>query len=323
MLNKMRSEEIYMFDLNAIPIFTAVIEQGSFSRAATQLGITKSAVSKRVSRLEAELGVSLLHRSTRKLSLTDAGRRFLQHASHARSAADAAAAAASELQKTPSGLLRISLPMSFGKLHVIPRITGFLQRYPQIEIQFELNDDRPDVIAQGFDLAVVAGKLEDSALIARKLTVHRSVICATPAYLAEHGTPKKPSDLSSHNCLLYSHHTVVNEWVFARKSKVETVSVSGNLCTNNSEALRECLLQGLGVGRLPTFIASNDIAANRLVPLLNEYAMPHKDVYLVIPQRAYLPENVRVFMDFLLEEVGGTMPYWDTHAATGKQREAR
>lgn len=300
-----------MQNISAIPVFTAVIEQGSFSKAAEALGITKSAVSKRITGLEAQLGVKLLHRSTRKLSLTEAGERYFEYAVQALRAAQEAENAATELQRVPKGTLRISTPMSFGRLHLAPIIPVFLKRYPQIDLHMNMSDTWSDVIAEGFDIVLRAGDLPDSLLIARRLTSLHSVLCASPDYIAGYGIPQIPQELIHHNCILYSYHTVTNEWVFIKNGEEETVRISGNYQVNNSEALRESLVQGLGIGRLPTFIAGSDIEAGRLAPVLKNYSMPYKSLYAVFPEKQYMPEKVRVFIDFLVENLGGDNPYWD------------
>ncbi|MDP2571908.1 LysR family transcriptional regulator [Vibrio penaeicida] len=308
-----------MSHITAIPVFTSVIEEGSFSQAAKKLGISKSAVSKRISGLEDQLGVKLLHRSTRKLSLTEAGERYYQHALEALSAAQNAENAATQLQRIPQGTLRISVPMSFGRLHVAPIIPIFLKRYPEIHIHMDMNDLSRDVIADGFDVALKGGDLPDSSLIARKLAPLHSVLCASPEYIERYGSPKTPQDLTGRNCILFTHHTVTNEWVFIQNGEEERVHVTGNYQVNNSEALRESLIQGVGIGRLPTFAAGEDIKAGKLVPLLVGYVMPHKTIYAIFPERQYLPEKVRVFIDFLIENLGGNAPHWDNFLETSSE----
>lgn len=301
-----------MKNLNAIPVFIAVVEQGSFSRAAELLGTTKSAVSKQITRLEAQLGVRLLNRSTRQMSLTQAGSQFFEHGQQALEAADRAVNAAAQQQQLAKGVLRIAMPMSFGRLHVAPLLPQFLAQYPQISVQANMSDARPDVIADGFDVAIYAGRLPDSSLIAKKFTCHRSVLCASADYLANNPAPAVPADLQQHNCVLYARHSRINEWVFISAAGTHTVSVTGNLLINNSEALRETLLQGLGIGRLPTFIAADDIQRGDLVPVLADYRMPHKDVFLLFPTRNYQPESTRVFAEFIVERLGGDNPPWDS-----------
>ncbi|WP_286828143.1 MULTISPECIES: LysR family transcriptional regulator [Kordiimonas] len=300
-----------MQDISAIPVFTCVVEEGSFSKAAGKLGITKSAVSKRISGLEGQLGVKLLQRSTRKLSLTEAGARYFEHAVQALNAAQDAQNAAMELQATPQGTLRLSVPMSFGRLHIAPIIPQFLKQYPNVKIHMDMSDQTRDVIAEGFDVALSAGDLPDSSLIARKLAPLHSVLCASKDYIARHGMPKSPQDLIQHNCILFTYHTGVPEWVFIRNGEESRVRIEGNYQVNNSEALHEALLQGLGIGRLPTFVAGPDIQSGKLVPILSDYEMPHKAIYAVFPEKRYLPEKVRVFIDFMVTNLGGNIPHWD------------
>ena len=300
-----------MRNISTLPVFVSVIEQGSFSKAAEKLGLTKSAVSKRITELESQLGVKLLHRTTRKLSLTEAGERYFENALVALRAAQEAEDAATELQNVPKGILRVSALMSFGRLHLAPMIPAFLKQYPRIELHMTMNDRFTDIIAEGFDVAVRVGDYRKTVSTAKKIAPLHSVICASPTYIAEHGLPASPAALPHHNCILYTYHTVVNEWVFFRADETETVRVSGNYQVNNSEALRESLVQGLGVGRLPTFIAGEDIKAGRLIPLLDQYVMPHKILYAVFPEKQYLPEKVRVFIQFIIQNLGGEHPYWD------------
>lgn len=300
-----------MQDISAIPIFTAVVEQKSFSKAALKLGISKSAVSKRISRLEARLAVKLLYRSTRKLSLTEAGERYFIYAAKALEAAQKAENAALELQQVPHGVLRVSAPMSFGRLHLAPIIPLFLKQYPRIRLHLNMSDTGRGVIAEGFDIALQAGDLPVSSLIARKLAPLHSVLCASPGYIARHGAPTTPQDLIYHNCILSTHHSVVTEWLFIKNGEEEEIRITGNYQVNNGEALRESLLLGLGVGRLPTFIAGGDIEDGKLIPVLSDYVIPYKSLYAVFPERQYMPEKVRVFIDFVVKQLGADEPYWD------------
>lgn len=302
-----------MKDINATSIFAAVVEVGSFSGAAERLGVTKSAVSKRVTALEARLGVKLLSRTTRKLSLTEAGQRYFVHVQEALRAIDDAEFAATELQQVPQGTLRISAPMSFGRLHVAPVIPEFLATYPQIKVQMDLSDLSHDIVAGGYDIALKTGELRETSLVARKLAPLNSVLCASPAYIEHYGAPLSPDELTRHNCLLYSYHTTVNEWVFIKDGDETRIEVSGSYQVNNSEALREAIVQGAGIGRIPTFIAGEDIKAGRLVPVLSDYKMPIKEIYAVFPERRYLPMKVRVFIDFVVDHFGGSTPYWDRY----------
>ena len=193
-----------MSEFAAIPVFVAVVESGGFSAASRALGVSKSAVSKRINQLESHLGVLLLHRTTRKLSLTEAGERYYEHAAQALSAAGKAEDAVTELQCEPQGKLKISSPMSFGRLHVAPLIPKFMQRYPKLQIDLVMDDRNIDLVAGGIDVAIRSGDMPDSTLIARKLAPLRQVLCASPAYIDRYGMPLTPSELRERNCILFS-----------------------------------------------------------------------------------------------------------------------
>ena len=297
----------------SIPVFVAVVESGGFSAAARLLGVSKSAVSKRINQLEETLGVRLLHRTTRKLSLTEAGERYFEHAAQALTAAGQAEDAVTELQGEPQGKLKISSPMSFGRLHVAPMIPKLLKRYPRLQIELVMDDRRVDLVAAGLDVAIrySSGNLPASTLIARKLAPLRQVLCASPDYVARYGLPDTPVGLSGHNCVLFSLSSDANEWTFVSDDGAETVSVSGNYTVNNSEALIEAIREGIGIGRLPTFVAGPDLKAGRLIQLFESHRIPDHTFYAVFPEREYLPAKVRVFIDFAIEYFGGDQPYWD------------
>jgi DNA-binding transcriptional LysR family regulator len=300
-----------MDEFAAIPVFVAVVENGGFSAAARTLGVSKSAVSKRINQLESHLGVRLLHRTTRKLSLTEAGERYFEHAAEALHAAGKAEDAVTELQGEPQGKLKISSPMSFGRLHVAPLIPKFLQRYPKLQIDLVMDDRNIDLVAGGFDVAIRSGDMPDSTLIARKLAPLRQVLCASPSYIERYGMPATPSELCERNCILFSYSGDANEWTLNKDNKSEVVMVSGSYRVNNSEAILEALREGIGIGRLPTFVASPDLKAGKLLRVLESYHIPDHIFYAVFPERQYLPAKVRVFLDFAIEYFGGDHPYWD------------
>ncbi len=302
-----------MESFSAIPVFIAVVEHGGFSSAARALGVSKSAVSKRINQLEDQLSVRLLQRTTRRLSLTEAGECYYQHAQKAWQHALLAEDSVTQLQKNPHGRLRINAPMSFGRLHLAPLIPDFLARYPDVTVDMVMDDKHVDLIDAGFDIAIRAGDLPDSTMVARKLVDCHSVICASPEYLAQHGQPSTPADLLSHNAILYSYSPNAADWTFMDVDGEEVVTVSGNYQVNNSEVLREALLKGAGIGRLPTFVAGADIQAGRLTPLLTHYQMPAKSIYAVFPERTYMPAKVRAFLDFAVDSFGAQVPYWDKY----------
>lgn len=300
-----------MEGFSAIPVFIAVVEQGGFSAAARVLGVSKSAVSKRINQLEDQLSVRLLQRTTRRISLTEAGESYYRHAQQAWQSARLAEDSVTQRQDQPHGRLRINAPMSFGRLHLAPLIPDFLAKYPDVEIDMVLDDKHVDLIDAGFDVAIRAGDLPDSSMVARKLVDCHSVVCASPEYLQRKGHPNTPADLLDHNAVIYSYSENAAQWRFLDQDGVETVEVSGNYQVNNSEALREALLKGAGVGRLPTFVAGEDIKAGRLINLLAQYQMPCKSIYAVFPERTYMPTKVRVFLNFAIECFGEEVPHWD------------
>ena len=297
----------------SLPIFVTVVECGSFSLAAKQLNLTKSAVSKRISQLEDVLAIRLFNRTTRKLSLTEAGHLYYDYAVQSLHLAQQGLDAVSELQGTPQGKLKITAPMSFGCLHISPLISEFLANYPGIDIDLQLEDAMVDLVEHGFDLGVRIGELSLSNLIAKRLTTCKSVLCCSPSYFQQYGSPTKPSDLVAHNCIRYAYFRGGVEWTFFHNGQKVKVLPKGNVVVNNSEAIRQLLLGGSGIAQLPTFIAARDIKKGILMSLMNDYSLPEHAIYAVYPERKHLPLKVRVFIDFLSEKFGHSTPYWDEY----------
>jgi DNA-binding transcriptional LysR family regulator len=298
-------------DLNDVAVFVAVVDAGSFTRAAERLKVSRPAVSKQVSRLEESLGVRLLNRTTRRLSLTEAGRIFYERASRGLEDLAEARAEVAQLQEKPRGVLRINVPMSFGILHIAPLLPAFMREYPELAVEMDLNDRKLDVIEEGFDVSVRISDLPDSTLVARRLAPCRHVIVAAPAYLERHGVPKTPADLKEHQVLSYSLQQSSLQWHFLTSDgRPEEVTVGGRLQVNNSLALCEALLAGMGVARTPTFLVGEDLRQGRLTALLENYRSLEISIYLVYPQRRYLSPKVRAFADFLAGKIKDP-PYWD------------
>lgn len=304
--------------LAAIEAFVAVAECGSFSQAAERLHASKSVVSRQIGALEAELGARLLHRTTRALTLTEAGRSYLERAT--RILADLAEANASvgQLQAAPRGRLRVNAPMSFGFLHLAPALPDFLARYPDVAVELTMNDRFVDLVDEGFDVAVRIGKLDDSSLVARKLAPMRRTVCAAPAYLEERGTPTSPDDLKAHECLCYTYLGLSQEWRFVRPDgRPWPVEVHGRLHANNGDALRAAALRGFGIAVLPSFLVGGDVRSGALVSLLGPFLPQDSAVYAVYPHARHLSPKVRAFIDFVAERFGPE-PYWDRHATTDR-----
>ncbi len=298
-------------DLGSMAIFARVIEAGGFSTAARDLGVSKSSVSKQVSRLEDRLGVRLLNRTTRRLSLTEAGAAFYEGCQRVLSEAEAAKEAVSHLASAPRGELKVNAPMSFGIMHLGPALPEFLERFPELDVQMVLNDRVVDLIDEGFDVGVRITRLLDSSLIARRLAPNRLVACAAPSYLKKHGAPGHPDDLRRHNCLGYSYSKTPGVWQFRSESSRHKVTVKGRFTANNGDVIQAALLAGCGIAIQPSFIAGDDLRSGRLVRLFEGYQVGDESaVHAVFPANRNLSPKVRVFVDFLVERFGDE-PYWD------------
>jgi DNA-binding transcriptional LysR family regulator len=296
--------------LAALESFARVAETGSFSAAARALTLSKSLVSRQVAALEAELGARLIARTTRSLTLTEAGRRYYEQVARILTQMEEADLSISQLQASPRGKLRVSAPVSFSILRLAPALPDFLALYPEIEADIVLNDRRVDLLEEGFDLAIRVGKLADSSLIARKLCDVKSYVCASPGYLARHGTPQVPADLKGHECLCYSNADALTEWRFADlDGRPLSVEVKGRVHANNGDLLRAAALRGLGVIALPDFLVAGEVERGELVPVLEPYVRQESAVYALYPHARYLPPKIRVFIDFLAERWGGD-PDW-------------
>ncbi|WP_373020523.1 LysR family transcriptional regulator [Thiomicrorhabdus sp.] len=300
-----------MDNLSDIAVFVKVVDCGSFTSAAEQLELSKSVVSKYVTRLEEQLGVRLLHRTTRKLSLTEAGRILYQRSQRGLEEIEAAEIEVSRLQRTPSGRLRFNTPMSFGILHIAPVLNEFQTEYPDINIDMVLEDRQVDLVEEGFDLAIRIAELPDSNLIARRLGPCKHVLCASPAYLEAHGTPQTPDDLHQHRTLTYGYHDSPREWrLLSPEGRYVSIPVNSAINMNNSLALREAVLQDAGIVLIPTFIVGPDIQTGRLTPILSNYRMQELSIYAIYPERKHLSPKVRAFIDFMSKKIG-EKPDWE------------
>jgi DNA-binding transcriptional LysR family regulator len=297
--------------LTAIEAFVRVAEAQSFSEAARRLRSSKSAVSRNVSALETELGVRLFQRTTRSLTLTEAGRGYFERATRILADLEEANLAVSHLQSAPRGRLRVSAPMSFGFLHLAPALPDFLARFPEVAVDLAMSDRFVDLVDEGFDVAVRIGALEDSSLVARKLAPIRRVVCASPAYFEARGFPRSPDELKGHECLCNSNIALSQEWQFtAPDGRFWPVAVKGRLSANNGDALRVAALKGQGLANLPTFIVGGDLQAGTLVTMLDEFISQHLAMSAVYPTSRRLSPKVRAFVDFLAG-CFGPRPYWD------------
>ena len=297
--------------LTDIAVFVRVVERGSFTLAADDLALSRAVVSKYLSRLEDRLGARLLHRTTRRLSLTEAGAALFEASRGALERIEEAEAAVAQFQAKPRGRLRVSAPMSFGILHLGPAMADFGRAYPEITLDVRLDDRYVNLVEDGFDVAVRIGSLTDSSLVARKLAVTHALACASPGYLAEHGEPETPEDLAAHNCLVYSY--LADVWRFAGPDGREIpVAVKGNLRINNGIVLAEAAVAGHGVLVSPSFYVAPLLRDGRLKRILARYKVKELGIHAVYPQRGHVPPKVRAFVDFLAQRFG-RRPEWEKY----------
>lgn len=286
--------------LAAMRAFLRIVESGSLSAVARELGASQPTVSKQLAALEAALGVRLLNRSTRSLSLTDEGARYYERCRYALEAVEAAEA--SVRPTSPSGLLRVSCPIAFGRLQVAPRMKRLLERHPKLQIELLLNDRFVDLVEEGADVSVRIGELADSALIARRIGLARRATVAAPDYFARAGEPAIPEDLRQHNCLVYTQLATVDEWRFLGPAGERKVRVSGNFRANTSDAVREAVLSGLGVSMSPIWLFADALANGRLRATLRDWEPPPLPIHAVWTAARLPSPKIRHFVDFLAEE---------------------
>src|SRR3954465_8117110 len=304
--------------LQEMSVFSRVVVSGSLSAAARELGISPALVSRRLAALENRLSVRLVNRTTRSLNLTVEGARYYDACSRVLAEIQEADAEVSVGRVEPQGALKVALPASFGHQHVAPLVPQFAARYPKVELALSLSDRPVNVMDDGFDVAVCIAELADSSLTARKLAPNRRVVCASPSYLALHGTPRTPEDLRRHNCLTSTDFAATWDYK-APEGRAGSVRVHGRYVCDIWEVLPEWALAGLGIALKSTWDVYRQLADGSLVALLTDYAfLSEVAIYAVYPHRRFLPAKTRVFVDFLAEAFGPE-PYWD-RAAPPKPR---
>ena len=285
--------------------FSAVVDAGSFIKAADTLGLSKAAVSRYVGELEARLGVRLLHRTTRRLSLTEEGEVFYARCRELLSGVDEAEAELSTRSGAARGLLRVNAPVTFGIIHLAPLWSAFRELYPQVRIDLTLSDRVVDLIEEGYDVAIRIATLPASTLISKRLAGTRMVLCASPAYLKAHGAPRHPADLVKHTVIAYSYWSTGDEWNFDGPDGRVSVRVNPYMHTNSGDTCRAMALAHQGVVLQPTFLVGEDLAAGTLVELMPEFRSLTLDIYAIYPTRKHVAPKVRVLIDFLAQRFSG------------------
>lgn len=290
-----------------LTIFAVVVDQGSFSNAARVLGLSPSAISRAIDRIEARLGVRLLHRTTRSLTLSAEGQAYLQAARRILKDLDDSEQQIAD-QGSPRGLLRVSASLSHGRLHVVPLLPEFAALYPHIQVDISLTDTTIDISGGQADVAIRFGKLPDSNLTARKLGVVKRVVAASPDYLTRFGTPKRPEDLLDHNCLHFNFFRAESSWPFLVNNAVEWLPIKGSIEANNGETLAQLALFGMGIVRLGEFLVVPNIETGRLIPILQDFNPGDaEDVHAIFVGGSHTPARVRAFVDFLAERLSNRM----------------
>ncbi|MBK5414423.1 LysR family transcriptional regulator [Pseudomonas sp. TH31] len=285
--------------LNAMAIFVRVVERGSFSAVARELQTSQPTISKVLRALEIELGAKLISRSTRQLSMTDEGQRYYSECRQILAAVDAAEHSFQSGRETVAGNLRIGSSVSFGRMQIATRLPGFLKKYPQVHIDLQLSDQNQDLVSEGLDVSFRIGELNDSNMIARHIGTTHRVTVAAPDYFKQHKTPQTPQDLSEHNCLQFNLLNSQNLWVYEKDAQRHEVRIKGNAQSNNSEAIREMVLGGLGIALSPAWLFSEDLKAGRVTAILKDYSAQSLPIHAVSPANRRQSARVKAFVDYM------------------------
>lgn len=288
--------------LSDLEFFVQLVRQGSLAALARELGVTPPAITARLAQLEKRLGVRLLNRTTRRISVTHEGEMYLATGGRLLVELQELEQAISSSKAVPKGLLRVNATFGFGRRHIAPAVVEFARRYPEVEVQLELTDRSVNLADEAYDIGIWFGTMPDSRMVARRIVRNRRLLCASPEYLARHGVPATPRDLQTHRCIvLRENDAAFGTWHLTRGSKQETVKVRGTMSTNDGETGVVWALAGFGILMRSEWDIHADIAAGRLVPVLKEWALPSGDIFAVYPERANLSAKVSAFIDFLVE----------------------
>ncbi|MGB6006883.1 LysR family transcriptional regulator [Castellaniella sp.] len=287
----------------AFRVFRQVAELGSFAAAGRKLGLSPPAVSKNIAELEAHLGVRLIHRTTRRMALTEEGKTYLTHVTRGLDAFIEAEASLSPAQAGPVGTLRVSAPMTVSLIHLSQAVPGFLASHPDLTLELHLDDRRVDIIREGFDLAIRGySSLEDSSLVARRLAVMPHVLCAAPSYFEAHGKPQSPSDLEALDHIRFPYGGNADVWEFKKNGVIERIKVKARYSVSSSLAIRDALRAGLGISLIPLPYVESDLEEGTLEAVLNDWKTGDVTHYAVYPTRQHLAPKIQVFLDFLVRQ---------------------
>lgn len=288
-----------MFNWEGITEFVAVAETGSFTAAAKRLEISVAQVSRQISALESRLATKLFYRTTRKVTVTEAGQVYYQHCRQVLDGLEEAERTLTNMQRTPRGKLKITAPTTYGENRIAPLLNNFIRLYPELELDCHFTNQKVDLIDYGYDLAIRLGKLEDSSLMAKRLASRRQYVCASPAYLAANGEPHLLSELDQHNCL----RGTLEYWRFQESGQERNVKVSGNIHFNSGQALTDAALKGLGIAQLPDYYVKEYLDAGSLVEVLTNHQPTDEGIWALYPQNRHLSPKVRMLVDFLSEQL--------------------
>ena len=287
---------------SAMKIFVRIVQLGSFTAAADELGATQSSISKKIAALEHSLGSSLMVRTNRQILLTEVGANFYESCLSILGELEEAEAQAKDYTLKPQGNLRVNVPVSFGLRHVTPHLPAFLKRYPDIKLEFSTLDRQIDLVSEGVDAIIRVGTPTDSSLVARKLADSPRLILASPSYLKQHTAPKNLEDLKRHNCLVYSYLTTGSVWHFEHQGKDKTIQVRATTLQSGSvDAILECALAGIGIAVLPRWLVHKELERGTLVTIMQDYVPSSFSINAMYPQNHYIPLKVRCFVNFFKE----------------------
>ncbi|MCK5425260.1 MAG: LysR family transcriptional regulator [Emcibacter sp.] len=304
-----------MGQLEDMDAFVRIIDAGSISQAANQLGVVKSAISRRLVDLEVRLGAQLLNRTTRKSSLTEAGRKYYERSVQILADVAEINATTSNAKTDLSGTFKISVPLSFGLLHMSAAINEFAALHPGLIIHMDFNDRKVDLVEEGYDVAIRIAELKDSSLMARKIAPVHRMLCASPDYIARMGNPEKPTDLKNHHMLHYTNAQNATLHFIGPDKRKHSINLPAKMVANNGDFLKSAAKDGHGIILTPTFIVWKEIASGELITVMNDYPCLSLNAYVVYPQTRHLSQKVRLFIDYLVDKFGGE-PYWDKDIKT-------